>query len=208
MLWSLRSSGNKLINCFKPSSRLHHTPTNFIMESKTCSLVESSVTVVKDAPVIKPLSLVHEKIPDNTEKTPSKKRKASVETRKKQSEAHTGAKHHCFGVACPDETKAKISRTLSSITRLDFDGVTPLPQHMKTLNDAGDVGYMIVAHAALSKTSKIKFSSQRSNSEGNPGVLVLLRAKCGFYLSHLNECEATHTTPTVKNIYMKGFLMA
>lgn len=133
---------------------------------------------------------------------PKRKRTATAETKKKQSDAHSGDKHHYFGLARSGETKAKIAKTLSSITRYDFDAATPLPQHMKTVNDSGTIGYMIVGHTILGN-SKIKFTSKLSMSDSD--VIAKLRAKCGFYLEHLDACAANNVPATPKTEFMKGF---
>lgn len=135
--------------------------------------------------------------------TPLKvKRTATTETRRKQSDAHSGEKHHYYGVARAEGTKTKIARTLSSITRFDFDNVTALPAHMKTVSESNTIGYVIVGHEVLAG-SKIKFSSKRSLS--NSLVIATLRAKCVFYLEHLNACAASGTAPIPKVAYMIGF---
>lgn len=98
----------------------------------------------------------------------------------------------------------KISKTLSSITRYDHDAVTTLPPHMKVMNEAGTIGYMIVGHDALPNNSKIKFSSKRSVS--SDVILANLRARCLFYLGHLNACTENGIAPTPKIAFMEGFL--
>lgn len=131
------------------------------------------------------------------------KRPTTAETRKKQSDAHSGEKHHYFGVIRSEETKLKITRTLSSITRFDHDAVTTLPPHMKVMNEAGTIGYMIVGHNALPGKCKIKFSSKRSMS--NDVILTNLRARCLFYLEHLNACAENSVAPTPKIAFMESF---
>lgn len=130
------------------------------------------------------------------------KRKASLETRLKQSVAHLGDKHHYFGLTRSDETKAKISKTLSGTIRFDFDGTTALPLHMKTINESGTTGYAIVGYPGM---MKVQFSSKRSMAELDDGALPVLRAKCIFYLDHLNMCAASGVPPSPKNVYMKSF---
>lgn len=129
-------------------------------------------------------------------------RTATAETRKRQSEAHIGDKHPFFGAVRSEETKNKIAKTLSSVTRFDFDGVTILPSHMKTVNESETIGYVIVGHRLIPDI-KIKFSSKRSLSTN--AIVASLRAKCVFYLDHLNTCAAGGVTPTPKLSFMQGF---
>lgn len=129
------------------------------------------------------------------------KRRATDETRRKQSEAHSGDKHHYFGCERSEETKLKIARTLCSVVRYDFDAVTILPSHMKTVDEVGTIGYMIVGHESV--PGKIKFSSKRTLS--NEAIVMSLRARCVFYLDHLNACVADGSPPTPKSAYMEGF---
>lgn len=133
-----------------------------------------------------------------------RKRKASDETRKKQSEAKQGNKHNMFGRVVTEDTRNKLSDALTkNIIRYDFDMVTPLPHYMKTLNDANDTGYLIVSHPSLSRACRVKFSSKRVLV--NDDIMTLLRAKCVFYLEHLNRCMATGGEPIDKAVFMKDF---
>lgn len=131
--------------------------------------------------------------------------RADDTTRKLMSEAHSGDKHHCFGVPCPEETKAKISATLSNITRYDVDLITELPRYMKTLNDAGNVGYVIVGHPLLAKGIRAQFSSNRIISDSDSTIVGILREKTIFYLNHLNACFSTGDQAIPKLTFMKTF---
>lgn len=132
------------------------------------------------------------------------KKKASDETRTKMSEAKLGDKHHLFGSTRSDDTKKKISETLKSIARFDFDGDTLLPPYVKILKEADVVGYVIICHPSMTRNSRIKFSTKRSKATNDNDAVQGLRSKCLFYLDYLNSCFASGATPTAKAEFMRS----
>lgn len=130
-------------------------------------------------------------------------RRVSDETRRKQSLAHSGAKHHFFGSSRLAETKDKIAESLRCTARLDFDTATLLPRYMKTVTGSEAIGYSIVGHPAT-PLKRFEFSSLPRKHGEDDKVLGVLRERCVFYLNHLNECSLSDKTPTSKIIFMRA----
>lgn len=134
-------------------------------------------------------------------------RTISEETRRKLSDAKLGSKHPAFGKTPSMETRAKMSATMTSIVRYDFDGVTPLPRHMKRVDHSSTSGYGITGHPALrvgSKHKRVEFSSMKFLVQQNRDLLPNLRTMCLSYLAHLDECEIRGVIPTPKSQFVKG----
>lgn len=131
--------------------------------------------------------------------------RADDTTRQLMSDAHRGEKHHMFGKHHSEASKAKISKTLQNITRMDFDGVTVLPRGIKAVNDAGNVGYVLLRHMMLTNNTKVQFSATRARADADKSLLTSLLAKCVFYLKYLDKCAVCGDMPMSKKDVIKAF---
>lgn len=102
-------------------------------------------------------------------------------------------------------TTKNSSANLSNIVRFDFDYIAQLPTQVKIVNDANNVGYVIIRHQLLGSGLRAQFTSKRYYSDHNTTILERLQAKCLYYLTHLNTCVACGDTPTPKAAFMKSF---
>lgn len=128
----------------------------------------------------------------------------TAETRKKISDSQVGTKNHNYGKKFSIETKAKMSDSMMCNTRYDFDGVTILPRRMKFIRGSGAIGYSIVSHSSL-RNRRVDFTCMQHIFDRDKGTLDEVRAKCMFYLDHLDECASNRISPIPKLVFMKGF---
>lgn len=129
-------------------------------------------------------------------------------TRLLMSEARRGEKHHQYGKARTEATKAKISATLQNVVRMDFDGSTRLPHGMKTQFDSGRVGYVIIRHALIPNGGRTEFTTSTTSAACDPELVRVMRARCVFYLDYLNRCAALGVVPASKKDVITTFVMS
>lgn len=127
-------------------------------------------------------------------------------TRQLMSDKRKGDLHPMFGKHHSNACKAKIAAKLQNVTRMDFDGCTPLPHGIKAINDAGNVGYALLRHVLLPQNTKIQFTVNRHLAQEDAELVPTLCAKCVYYLQYLDCCVSNDTTPTTKKEIVQAFL--